>query len=261
MELDEPSRPDEVGDVLERINSNKKIGSSYDVVVDNAEAIDDAELAGSDQKIKSSCIDVTENLEECIISQNEFQTTICQLTYNSQAVDGGKAAGDGQVAGRAQKAVKCQTTYKDEEIESKLISGSENIEKLTIHQNKANRAISFATADDNVADRGRVSDESQSTRSELSIESKLFSEPNNIEIMVKKAENELSSDYPTDMTTRFELEHGQVAQDDIQNLKVTLVPIQKSLWSRRIEEKDARLQRPQSPVCDFIQRVILESYV
>ena len=253
VEQDEPSRADQDGVVLERIHSEKEIESSYDVVVDNAEVTDDAKLAESNQEME--CINVPENVEEFTISQNEVKTTICQSTYNGQAVD------DGQVADRAQKAVKCHATAKDEEIESKLITGSENIEKLTVHQNRANRTVSSAAVDDHVVDCARASDEAKSTRNELQIESKLISEPNDIGIMVEKVKNELSSDYPTDMTTRFGLEHGQATQDDIQNLKVTLVPIKNSLCSRRIKEKGTPLPRPQSPVCDFIQRVILESYV
>ena len=98
VEQDEPSRADQDGVVLERIHSEKEIESSYDVVVDNAEVTDDAELAESNQEME--CINVPENVEEFTISQNEVKTTICQSTYNGQAVD------DGQVADCAQKTEK-----------------------------------------------------------------------------------------------------------------------------------------------------------
>ena len=56
------------------------------------------------------------------------------------------------------------------------------------------------------------------------------------------------------MTTRLGIDKDHVMQDEIQNLKVTLVPI-------ITPAKETNLLRPQSPVCDFIQKVLLESYV
>ena len=69
-------------------------------------------------------------------------------------------------------------------------------------------------------------------------------------------------EYPQDLTTRLGIDDDRVIEDEIQNLKVTLVPI---MTSNQISELDPfhkkNLPRPQSPVCDFIQKVLLESYV
>ena len=58
------------------------------------------------------------------------------------------------------------------------------------------------------------------------------------------------------MTTRLGIDKDHVIEDEIQNLEVTLVPI---ITSAPLQETN--LLRPQSPVCDFIQKVLLESYV
>ena len=259
---DEQSRPDEVEDVLKRNNSDNEAESLIDVAIDNAEATNDDELVESDQEIESSYIDEPGNMQILTKYQTETEATSYQANDDDQAADVGDQAADvGEVA---PTAVKVQETaaMKVKEIESKLISESEVIEKLTVYQNKANRMISSAAVVDHAADCARETDEAQAAEYEQPIESKFdISEPRNIEIMTNETKNEHLVDYPQDITTRFGLEHDQVSQDDIQNLKVTLVPIQSSFQSRRIEEKTAPIQRPQSPVCDFIQRVILESYV
>ena len=65
--------------------------------------------------------------------------------------------------------------------------------------------------------------------------------------------------YPQEITTRLSVANNYVAEDQIQNLKVTLVPITKPASTIYTEEVTSL--RSQSPVCDFIQRVLLESYV
>ena len=65
-----------------------------------------------------------------------------------------------------------------------------------------------------------------------------------------------SNKYPQEMTTRLGIDKNHVIEDEIQNLEVTLVPIIKSA-----PLQETNLLRPQSPVCDFIQKVLQESYV
>ena len=76
--------------------------------------------------------------------------------------------------------------------------------------------------------------------------------------MVKISQN--STNYPQEMTTRLGIEKDHVLEDEIQNLQVTLVPIITPAGAPA-PLKETNLLRPQSPVCDFIQKVLLESYV
>ena len=249
---DEQSRPNEVEDVMESVDYENEAESSIDVAIDNAEATDDAVLVENDQNIESAFFDEPGNMKILTKYQTETEATSYQANDDDQAAD------VGEVADGASTTVKVQDTESVKEIESKLISDSDVIEKLTVQQNKANRMISPAAVVDHAADCVRETDETQAAEYEKPID---VSEPRNIEIMTNETKNEHLVEYPQDITTRFRLEHNQISQDDIQNLKVTLVPIQSSFQNRRIEEKTAPLPRPQSPVCDFIQRVILESYV
>ena len=69
-------------------------------------------------------------------------------------------------------------------------------------------------------------------------------------------------EYPQDLTTRLGIDDDRVIEDEIQNLKVTLVPIMTSTQTNPLVPfHEKNLPRPQSPVCDFIQKVLLESYV
>ena len=71
-----------------------------------------------------------------------------------------------------------------------------------------------------------------------------------------------SVEYPHDITTRLGIDKNYVIADEIQNLQVTLVPIMTPARPTIPDSfEDKTLLRPQSPVCDFIQKVLLESYV
>ena len=75
--------------------------------------------------------------------------------------------------------------------------------------------------------------------------------------------NRKSVKYPQDITTRLGIDRNHDIEDEIQNLQVTLVPIMRPIreTSSAAVLKEENLLRPQSPVCDFIQKVLLESYV
>ena len=75
--------------------------------------------------------------------------------------------------------------------------------------------------------------------------------------------NQKSVEYPQDITTRLGIDRNHDSEDEIQNLQVTLVPIMRPIreTSSAAVLKEENLLRPQSPVCDFIQKVLLESYV
>ena len=84
-----------------------------------------------------------------------------------------------------------------------------------------------------------------------------------VENHIKPEKNSQKSvEYPHDITTRLGIDRNNMIEDEIQNLQVTLVPIMTQAHPTlpgSFEEKT--LIRPQSPVCDFIQKVLLESYV
>ena len=70
------------------------------------------------------------------------------------------------------------------------------------------------------------------------------------------------AEFPQDVKTRLGIDDNLVLEDEIQNLKVTLVPIMTSNQINALAPfHKQNLPRPQSPVCDFIQKVLLESYV
>ena len=84
-----------------------------------------------------------------------------------------------------------------------------------------------------------------------------------VENHIKPEKNfQKSVEYPHDITTRLGIDRNYVVKDEIKNLQVTLVPIMTQAHLTQpgsFEEKT--LIRPQSPVCDFIRKVLLESYV
>ena len=109
-------------------------------------------------------------------------------------------------------------------------------------------------------------------------ELRTLEKPNKVEVEVeyeyhldnKSDENLISpnemtrklAEYPQDLTTRLGIDDNRVFEDEIQNLKVTLVPIMTSTQTNPLAPfHEKNLLRPQSPVCDFIQKVLLESYV
>ena len=73
------------------------------------------------------------------------------------------------------------------------------------------------------------------------------------------------AEYPQEVKTRLGTDDNHMIEDEIQNLKVTLVPImtsnQTTTGNPLAQFHEKNLLRPQSPVCDFIQKVLLESYV
>ena len=69
------------------------------------------------------------------------------------------------------------------------------------------------------------------------------------------------AEYPQDVKTRLGIDDNHVIEDEIQNL-VTLVPIMTSNQTDPLSPFHKKNSlRPKSPVCDFIQKVLLESYV
>ena len=131
----------------------------------------------------------------------------------------------------------------EKDIEENVCLDDENLEDLTVDE--AHKDLKKIIVNESKA------------KSEHLFDSK------SVENHIKPEKNSQKSvEYPQDITTRLGIDRNYVIEDEIKNLQVTLVPIMTQAHLTlpgSFEEKT--LIRPQSPVCDFIQKVLLESYV
>lgn len=136
------------------------------------------------------------------------------------------------------------------EVESEAVA-----ENLFDSESDINYKISSKNSENSEKDIEANADESEA-KSEHLFHSK------SVENHIKPEKCQKFVEHPHDITTRLGIDRNYVIEDEIQNLQVTLVPIMTPAHLTlpcSFEEKT--LLRPQSPVCDFIQKVLLESYV
>ena len=136
------------------------------------------------------------------------------------------------------------------EVESEAVA-----ENLFESESDINYEISSKNSENSEKDIEANADESEA-KSEHLFDSK------SVENHIKPEKCQKFVEHPHDITTRLGIDRNYVIEDEIQNLQVTLVPIMTPAHLTlpcSFEEKT--LLRPQSPVCDFIQKVLLESYV
>ena len=168
-----------------------------------------------------------ENLEKTTEVESE---TVAENLIDSQSDINYKISSKNSE--NSEKDIEANVCMDDENLEDlKVDVGHEDLEKINVDEFKA--------------------------KSEHLFDSK------SVENHIKPEKNSQKSvEYPHDITTRLGIDRNYMIEDEIQNLQVTLVPIMTQAHLTlpgSFEEKT--LIRPQSPVCDFIQKVLLESYV